>query len=94
MTDPSFNENDPASTCATDSQACGRAALLLTESLLHVLIARRLLFSADARDIVQTAVEGQQDAIADRVAPDRAMQGALALLTTMHGSLEADLLQG
>lgn len=96
MTEPLLNDNDPVAgrDAAGGTDARGHAALLLTESLLHGLIARSILSAGDAIDIVQTAAEIQRETIADAIGPETTMERSLALLVTMQRSLDADLPRG
>jgi hypothetical protein len=87
------NDNDAARARARlpEPDAHGQAAMLLTESLLHGLIARDLITVRDAVEIVEVAAE-VKEAIADDLgdSPDT-MQRSLALLGSIRVSLTNDL---
>lgn len=70
--------------------AAGQAALLLSESMLHVLVEKGLLSSADAFDIVDTAQEVTIE-LADGLGEASQIKGAsLALLAAIARSLRPD----
>lgn len=72
----------------------GEAALLLSESLLHGLIAASLITVRQAADIVANAVEVSQElADVNGSSPDGATS-SLALLTAIRSSLAFDLPEG
>ena len=90
MTNPSAIDSDPVAD--GDANARGHAALLLSESLLHGLIARRMLSASDAIDIVDTAIHVQRDRLAELDDQDPTIARSLALLVDMQRSLDTDLL--
>ena len=77
--------------CANGPDAHGQAAMLLVESLVHGLIARRVLTVAEAVEIVDVAAEVKIDAaegLGDLPANHRK---SLHLLTAISSSLRWDL---
>lgn len=80
------NDNRPSM-----ADAHGQAALLMTESLLHSLIANSILSVADAVEVVETAISAQKDAIADVGDPEGTIRRSLVLLQTISTSLSHDL---
>lgn len=89
MIDAPSNENDPVPCSVMDAR--GRAALLLSESMLHGLIARRILSESDAMDVIDTAIDIQRDMLAELTHQDSTMDQSLALLIDMQRSLRANL---
>ena len=86
------NDNDPNARVQMLrlTEANGQAALLLVESLIHGLIARSVLTSADSLAIVTAAVNVQAD-YADEAGNEHAEpQRAITLLTRIARSLGAD----
>lgn len=84
------NRATTLSTPIVDGDPYGRAALLLVESLIHVLREREVLSHDDALDIVRTALDvqvDQADAADGAGAPLRRAQG---LLTAIEESLLRD----
>lgn len=69
----------------------GKAALLLFESLLHGLIARSVVSVQEAVEIVETAVEVNEDMATEMGTLDPAIERSLALLYSIHSSLSIDL---
>lgn len=93
-----INDDRPVDGVAVDQQTDphGQAALLLVESLIHVLRERSILSLADAIDLVETAASVQADvtAQADGAAP--IMRRSLLLLESIADSLrrEAEAVSG
>ena len=88
MTEPTLNDNDSAD-ATTEPQspdAHGQAAMLLAESMLHGLIARKVISVADAVEIVEVAAD-----LGDTPAT---MRKSLALLGSIRLSLRNDLPAG
>lgn len=69
----------------------GEAALLLSESLLHGLIASSLLTVRQAVDIVDTAVEVRQELAGDHGTHSAGAVRSIAMLSAIRSSLERDL---
>lgn len=74
--------------------AHGQAALLLVESLVHGLIARRVITVADAVEIVDVAAEVTADLGIDRGDPPARRRCSMHLLNAVSSSLRADIQQG
>lgn len=69
----------------------GQAALLLVESLLHGLIARKLIATSDAVEIVATAAEVTQESSYERNEDPELLARSLVLLEAIRTSLAIDL---
>jgi hypothetical protein len=77
-----------------EPDAHGQAALLLTESLLHMLVENRGLTNAQAVDVVHTAAVVKVE-VAEAAGESRSrMLESLALLSRMEGSFQADEPEG
>ncbi len=75
---------------ATEPDAHGQAALLLTESLIHMLVENRGLTNAQAVDVVHTAQVVKVE-VAEAAGESRSrMLESLALLSRMEVSFQAD----
>lgn len=72
----------------------GEAALLLSESLLHGLIAASVITVQQAAEIVANAVEVSQELADVNGLPPAGETSSLALLTTIRSSLAFDLPHG
>ncbi|NGP18900.1 hypothetical protein [Devosia aurantiaca] len=83
---PTSNDNRPSM-----ADAHGRAALLMTESLLHSLIAKSIISVAEAVEVVETVISVEKDAIADVGDSDGTIRKSLALLQKISTSLSHDL---
>lgn len=84
---PNHNDNVP-----TPTDPHGRAAMLLSESLIHTLIAQSVLSVADAIEVVDTAVEVQQDAFDHLGDSHGTIQKTIVLLQAVSRSLSHDLI--
>lgn len=73
------------------TDAHGRAALLLVESLIHGLAERSILTVAEAVSIMETALDAQIAITDDAAKPTTSMQQASVLLSTLVESLRIDL---
>jgi hypothetical protein len=71
--------------------AHGQAALVLVESLIHVLIERDVLTVADSMDVLETALEVQTEAAMEADGHGARMWLSTALLASMATSLRTDL---
>jgi hypothetical protein len=79
-----------AAPSAAEPDAHGQAALLLTESLIHMLVENRGLTNAQAVDVIHTAgVVKVEVAEAAGESKSRILE-SLALLTRMENSFQAD----
>lgn len=73
------------------ADAHGQAALLLVESLLHGLIARKLIAISDAVEIVTVASEVTQESTQDHSADPETLARSLVLLEAIGTSLAIEL---
>ena len=96
MTDLTLNDNQPARARGETRvpDAMGQAALLLVESLVHGLIARKLITVADAVDIVEVATEVKEEKAVELGDDKATMERSLTLLGSIHRSLAQDLPAG
>lgn len=91
MSDHSSNDNQSRPIGSRGTDAHGRAAMLLVETLIHVLIARSILTVADAVELVDDAVDVSR-AIALEVGDhSQANDASVTLLMAISRSLRADL---
>lgn len=90
MTD-GLNDNMESGRRLPPPDAHGHAALLLVESLLHGLVARKLIATADAVEIVAVAAEVKEEIAGDLGIAPEALAQSLALLAAIRSSLSADL---
>ena len=74
-----------------EPDAHGQAAMLLVESLIHGLIARGVIGTQEAIDIVETAAEVKTEVAAELGDSPGTMQRSLALLAAIGASLEHDV---
>jgi ATP phosphoribosyltransferase regulatory subunit HisZ len=94
MNEQSHNDNQAARTQNISSpqpDAHGQAALLLTESLLHGLIARSVITVADAIEIVSVATDVKDEIAADLGDSSVTKYESLCLFSAIRRSLENDL---
>jgi hypothetical protein len=90
MTRFELTEAIPALPSKSEPDAHGQAALLLAESLIHMLVAQNLLSLDQAVEIIQIAAEVKTE-VAEAAGESKArMNESLALLATMSGSFESD----
>jgi hypothetical protein len=73
-----------------EPDAHGQAALLLTESLLHMLVENGELTNAQAVDVVQTAAAVKVEVAEAAGESETRMLESLALLNRMEDSFRAD----
>ncbi len=71
--------------------AHGQAALLLVESLIHGLVARRIIAVEDAVEIVDVAAEVKAEVATDLGDSPANLRKSLALLDAISSSLRRDL---
>ena len=69
----------------------GHAALVLVESLIHGLVAREVLTTVDAVEIMESAKEVQTDVAEAADGAGAGMWRSHALITAMSDSLKHDL---
>ncbi len=79
-----------ASPAIVEPDAHGQAALLLTESLIHMLVDHRALTNTEAIEVVQIAAEVKVEVASSAGQSSKRMQESLALLTKMQTSFESD----
>ncbi len=87
MDSPTTNDNAAA---VHGPDAHGLAALLLVESLIHGLLARRLITVADAVEIVDVAAEVKLDVAGDLGDSPANVRKSLSLLVAISSSLVRD----
>jgi hypothetical protein len=68
--------------------------MLLTESMLHGLIARKVISVADAVEIVEVAAEVKEEVAAEMGDTPSTMRQSLALLGSIRLSLKNDVPDG
>jgi hypothetical protein len=79
-----------AAPCVAEPDAHGQAALLLTESLIHMLVENRGLTNAQAVDVVHTAAVVKVEVAEAAGESNERMLESLALLARMESSFQAD----
>jgi hypothetical protein len=80
----------PAPPPKSEPDAHGQAALLLTESLVHMLVDNRTLSNGQAIEVIQIAAEVKTQ-VAEAAGESKArMNESLALLAKMSSSFAAD----
>lgn len=89
MIDAVHNSREPPQ--APKADAHGEAAILLVESLIHGLIAKRVLSVSEAVEIVDVATEVKLEAGIEDGAPTVASQTSINLLQDISASLKFDL---
>lgn len=95
MSERSSNDNDPHGPPAPAlPDAHGRGALLLVESLIHVLIEKSVISLADGLEAVDTAVEVSREIAKESGEPPGPNLPATTLLLKIGKSLEADTTPG
>jgi hypothetical protein len=91
MVDKTSNDNNPAHSKTDQPDACGQAALLLVESLIHSLIAKSLLSVEEAVEVVDVAVDVNLEIANDLGDTAATLQKSLTLLRAISTSLTHDL---
>jgi hypothetical protein len=76
---------------SNDSDAYGRAALLLVESLIHGLTARAVLSVGEAVAVMEIALDAQIAIAEDAAQATPSMRRTTVLLSTLVDSLKIDL---
>ena len=86
------NDNHPAAASAPrrEPDAHGQAAMLLVESLIHGLIARSLISTEEAVEIVTMAAEVKAEVAAELGDSPGTLARSLALLESISRSLKGD----
>ena len=87
----SDNDNTHGTVASGGPDAHGQAAMLLVESLIHGLIARSVISTADAVEIVGVAAEVKEEMAADLGDSPQTLHKSLNLLTAISASLERDI---
>lgn len=87
-----INDNDvyPPVARAPEPDAHGQAAMLLVESLIHGLVGRSVISTADAIEIVEVASEVKAEMAIDIGEPPEPLRRSLNLLTAISDSLRND----
>ena len=80
-----------ASDRVAEPDAHGQAALLLAESILHVLVENGVLSNADAIDAVRTTMEVKAEATVATGESRERMEASLNLLALIRNSFANDL---
>lgn len=73
-----------------EHDAHGQAAILLVESLIHALVARSVLSSADAADLIAIAIDAKKEMSSDIGTNDDKLDRPLALLYSILSSIQID----
>jgi hypothetical protein len=81
---------DPILSAVQEPDAHGQAALLLTESLIHMLVETRRLTNAQAVDVVHTAALVKVEVAEAAGESNARMLESLALLSRMEDSFQAN----
>ena len=86
------NDNHAARNAAPppEPDAHGQAAMLLVESLIHGLIARSLISTEEAIEIVDIAAEVKVEVAAELGDSPETMRRSLALLDSISASLKLE----
>jgi hypothetical protein len=74
----------------SEPDAHGQAALLLAESLVHMLVDQRILSLDQAVEVIQIAAEVKMEVAAAAGESAARMNESLALLAKMSSSFESD----
>jgi hypothetical protein len=90
MTHLEPSKSVPALRSKIEPDACGQAALLLAESLIHMLVDQRILSLDQAVEVIQIAAEVKTEVAAAAGESTARMNESLALLANMSKSFESD----
>ena len=77
-----------------EPDAHGQAALLLTESLLHALVANAVLSNSQAVEVIEIAAEVKVEVATAHHESKKRMNESLRLLADMQASFESDAVRG
>lgn len=88
--DPRYGDGTRPSPRCPEPDAHGQAALLLVESILHVLIEARALTLDQAIDAVRTASEVKVEVATETGESNGRMRASLALLSGIAQTLDVD----
>lgn len=84
------DEGARAAATRIEPDAHGQAALLLSESMLHMLVERRVLTAQEAVAVVRTAAEVKAEVAAEAGESKGRMQASLDLLERIASSFATD----
>ena len=90
MTHRESTKSAPALRSKIEPDAHGQAALLLAESLIHMLVDQGILSLDQAVEVIQIAAEVKTEVAAAAGESKARMNESLALLANMSSSLESD----
>lgn len=85
------NDNAVVPTTTREPDAHGQAAMLLVESLIHGLIASKVIGVADAVEIVEVATEVKEEIGADLGDTPATLRKSIDLLRAISSSLKTDI---
>lgn len=92
MPDEISNDNQHfATTPLLGADPAGHAALLLVESLIHALVARKLISVEDAVEIVAVAAEVNSEIGEELGDTPHSLSRSLAILEAINASLSRDV---
>lgn len=91
MAEKFSNDNGVVTIAVRDPDAHGQAAMLLVESLLHGLIARKVISVAEAIAIVDVATEVRRDTGPERGDTPASLEKSVHLLNAVRESLSIDI---
>ena len=80
----------PALPSRSEPDAHGQASLLLAESLIHMLVERKVLSLDQVVEVIQIAAEVKTEVAAAAGESKARMNESLALLANMSNSFESD----
>ena len=90
MTFSDSRQDLSAPAVVVEPDAHGQAALLLTESLIHMLVECGALTNTQAVEVLEIAAEVKVEVATAAGESNKRMKESLALLAKMQGSLESD----
>jgi hypothetical protein len=90
MTQLEPTKSVPAPSRKVEPDAHGQAALLLAESLIHVLVDHGILSLDQAVEVIQVAAEVKTEVAVAAGESEARMNESLALLAKMSSSFESD----
>ncbi|ARU16615.1 hypothetical protein [Croceicoccus marinus] len=87
----SAHNDDPGSkSFPAEGDSNGQAAVLLVESLIHALVARAIITSADAVEVIEVAFDVIEEMSVDSGERSPATDRSIAILSAIHKSLKID----
>jgi hypothetical protein len=90
MSSPNRVDSAGSSSAIVEPDAHGQAALLLTESLIHMLVERGALTNTEAVEVVKIAAEVKLEVASAAGESAKRMKESLCLLSKMQGSFQSD----